>query len=322
VGNAIARQIVATLDPSATIRTRAVDPAVYDLYLRGRFLWNRRRGEEMERAKASFAEAVRLDPSFAPAYAGLADSLLVSSRPAALTAAEQALAVDDRLAEAHTARAHALMHMLQWGRAEEAFRRAIALDPSYVPARYFYSEYLLARGRCQEARAEAFQGQTLDPLSSIAAHVVGVTLYYCRDFDGALPHFRKALALDPEHYWSHYRIALVLEQQRAYDEAFSEFARVVPAGLASAYAYGVAGRTAEARRIVRKSLAAPERESLSYHLAGAYVGLGQYDKALEWLSVALTHQVYQVVFMRADPRLDPLRSRPEFQALLREGGWG
>ena len=111
------------------------------------------------------------------------------------------------------------------------------------------------------------------------------------DNDGALPYLRKALALDPEHYWSHYRIALGLEQQRSYDEAFSEFARASPASLASAYAYGVAGRTAEARRILREGLAAPDREPQSYDIAEAYVGLGEYDEALKWLGVALRQKL-------------------------------
>ena len=320
VGNAIARQIAARLNPASTSAPRSVDPAVYDLYLRGRFHWNRRRPLEFDKAVAAFTEAVRRDTTFAPAFAGLADSLMLRSRPDALAAAERATALDDGLAEGHTAKAHILMHMLEWERAEESFRRAIALDPSYVPARYFYAEFLVARGRCAPAIEEARQGLTLDPLSAIATHVAGVILYYCRDPDGALPYFQKALELDPGHYWSHFRIGLVHEQRGSYGAALAEIDHV-PARLRSAYTLAAAGRTAEARRIVGEQLAAPEREIQAYYLASAYVGLGEHDEALRWLTLAVRNQVYDVIYLDVDPRLDPIRSRPEFQSLLREGGW-
>lgn len=320
VGNAIARQIVASLAPVNGVALRKVDPDVYDLYLRGRFSWNRRRLEETEKAAALFKEAARRDPTFAPAHAGLADSLMVASRPAALASAERALTLDDGLAEAHTAKAHALMHMLQWERAEGEFRRAIALDPSYVPARYFYGEFLIARSRQAEGVKEAREGLALDPLSAIATHQVGVALYFSRDYSGALPHFQKALEIDPEHYWSYGRIALVQERQQSYDAALVSFERVKQP-LRAAYVYGMLGRTAEARRILSNALARPEPELQAYHLASGYVGIGEQEEALKWLSVALRRQDYDVVYLAVDPRLDPLRSRREFQQLLRDGGW-
>lgn len=320
VGNAIARQIVASLGPVNHAALRTVDPDVYDLYLRGRFLWSRRRLEETEKAIALFTEAVRRDPTFAPAHAGLADSLIGVSRPAALASAERALALDDRLAEAHTAKAHALLHLLQWPRAEEEFRRALALDPSYVPAHYFYAEFLIARNRRAEAITEAREGLSLDPLSAIATHQVGVISYFSRDYAGALPYFQKALEIDPEHYWSHGRIALVLERQERYDEALASFQRVRQP-LRMAYLYGVAGQKGEARRILSDTLARSEPELQAYHLASGYIGLGEYNEALKWLSVALQRQEYDVVYLAVDPRLDALRSRPEFQKLLSDGGW-
>jgi TolB-like protein/tetratricopeptide (TPR) repeat protein len=320
VGNAIARQVVATLAPRRAAAPRAVDPAVYDLYLRGRFHWNRRIPAELQKAAAAFTEAVRLDPTFAPAFAGLADSLLVASRPASLAAAEKAVALDNRLAEAHSAKAQALKHMLRWAEADESFREAIALDPSYVPARYFYAEYLMVRGQCQQAIEQARQALAFDPLSAIATHIVGVTLYYCRDYDGALPYLRKALELDAGHYWSHFRIGLVLEQQRSYGAALAEFERT-PARLRAAYTYASAGRMDAARQIVRDALADPQRELSAYQIASAYVGLGDHDEALRWFSLAVRNQSMDVIFLSADPRLDPIRTRPEFQALLRAGGW-
>ena len=320
VGNAIVRQIVATLGSQASASPRTVDPAVYDLYLRGRVHWSRRLPLEVEKAAAAFTEAVRRDPTFAPAFASLAYSLNVRSRPAALAAAEKALSLDDRLAEAHSARALALTHMLRWDEAGEAFLRAIALDPSNVPARYFYADYLAARGRCPEAIEQARQGVALDPLAAIPTHALGVTLYYCREYEAALPYFKRALELDAEHYWSNFRIGLVLEQRRSYDAALAEFQRL-PGTVRAAYTYALAGRSADARRVVRKALDEADRDLQAYHLGTAYVGLGEHDEALRWLTLAVSNQAYDVIYLDIDPRLDPIRSRPEFQSLLREGGW-
>jgi TolB-like protein/DNA-binding winged helix-turn-helix (wHTH) protein len=319
VAMAVARQVVATLGPSTGLTARAVDPSVYDLYLQGRYYWNSRRGDQVEKAIAMFREAVRRDPGFAPAYAGLADGLIVGSRAASLAAAEKALSLDDHLAEAHTAKAYALMHMLKWTAAEESFRRAVDLDPSYVPARYFYSEYLFARGRCPEAREHVLKGLALDPLSAIATHTVGVTLYYCRAYDEALPYLRRALELDPQHHWSHYRIGLVLEQRQMYDEAIAEFEQSV-APIIKAYTYAVSGRPAQARRLIQDNLALRNEEPAEYQLGLAYTALGDQDEALKWLTRVVRHQAFQAPYLKADPRLDAIRSRPEFRALLRDAG--
>jgi len=320
VGRAIAQHVVGTLSPARSNPPRAVDPAVYDVYLRARAMWNRRKTEDRHMAIATFEEAIRRDPTFAPAYAGLADGLLVEKPAAGLAAAEKALTLDDRLAEAHSARAHALMHMLQWTPAEEAFRRAIALDPSYVPARYFYAEYLVARGRRAQAIEHARQGVALDPMSAIATHAAGVILYYCADYEEALRHLRRALELDPEHYWSHARIALVLERERAYDAAIAEF-DLAHQRVRSVYSRAAAGRAAEARLMINETLGDPGVDLQAFHLAGAYVGIGDHAAALKWLATAVERQVYDVVYMYVDPRLESIRSRPEFQELLRRGGW-
>jgi tetratricopeptide (TPR) repeat protein len=317
VGTAIARQIVARLSPTKIGALRRVDPVVYDLYLRGRFLWSRRR--EADRATATFREAIRLDPTFAPAHAGLADTLTAGAPAAALEAADTAVSLDDRLAEAHTAKAHVLMHMLRWADAEREFRRAIALDPSHVAARYFFAEYLTAGGRRAEAIDEALRGLVLDPLSAIATHVAGVTHYYGRDYDAALRYFRRALELDPEHHWTHGRIALVLERQESYDGALAEFATMAP--VRALYSYSASGRHADTRRIIRETMSRSDHELHAYYIAAGYVALGDHDAALTWLTTALRRQVYDVVYLNVDPRFDALRQRPEFHALLREGGW-
>jgi TolB-like protein/DNA-binding winged helix-turn-helix (wHTH) protein/Flp pilus assembly protein TadD len=322
LGTAITRQILTTLGPvpRAAREQRRVDPAVYDLYLRARFAWNTRLPSELVSAAAMFRDALKLDPSFAPAWAGLADALLIEARSEALEAAERAIELDPDLPEAHAAKAQILMHLLRWEWAEQEFQRAIVLDPSYAPARYLYAQLLASRGRCAGADEEGRQGMAVDPRGAIATHVAGVALYYCREYDRALPLIRKGLELDPKHIWSHYRIGLILEQRGESDAAIAEFERI-GVRVRAAYAYGRAGRTAEARQIIRTTLESPGAESQAYYLAGAYVGLGEHDEALKWLETAVRAQVYDVIFMHADPRLDPLRSLPRYRELARLGGW-
>jgi TolB-like protein/DNA-binding winged helix-turn-helix (wHTH) protein/Tfp pilus assembly protein PilF len=320
VGDAVARQILTALSAATGSSPKPIDPAVYELYLRARFAWNTRQGPEIEKATELFREAVRRDPEFARAWAGLADTLLIYARPEALEAAERAIALDDHLAEAHAAKAEVLKHMLRWDWADQEFRRAIALDPSYVPGHYFYAEYLVARGRRAQAIAEARQALALDPKSAIAAHVVGVTQYYSGAYAEALPYFRKALELDPHHLWTHHRIGLVFERQGAYDRAFAEFT-AAGAELRTAYAYAKAGNLSRARQIVKEALTKPDVDYQAYHLAGAYVGLGEYDEALKYLERAVARQLHDVIFLNVDPRFEPLHSHPKYRELLRQGGW-
>ena len=320
VGDAVARQVLSALSARSGPSPKPVDPAVYELYLRARFAWNTRQGPEIAKAADLFREAVRRDPAFARAWAGLADSLLVYARPEALEAAERAIALDDRLAEAHIAKAEVLTHLLRWDWADQEFRRGIALDPSYAPGRYFYAEHLVARGRPAPALDEARQALALDPRSAIAAHVLGVTHYYSGAYAEALPFFRKALEFDPHHSWSHHQIGLVFERQRAYDRAFADF-RAGGAELRTAYAYAMAGQPARARQIVKTALRQPDVEYQAYHIAGAYVGLGEYDEALTWLERAVTRQLHDVIFLYVDPRFEPLRPLPAYRELVRRGGW-
>jgi TolB-like protein/DNA-binding winged helix-turn-helix (wHTH) protein/thioredoxin-like negative regulator of GroEL len=322
LGNAITRQILSTIGsvPRAVRGPRDVDPTVYDLYLRARFAWNTRLPLEIANAAATFKDALKLDPSFAPAWAGLADALLIEARSEALEAAERAIELDPDLAEAHASKAQILMHLLRWNWAEQEFQRAIDLDPSYAPARYLYAQFLAVRGRCARADEEGRQGMIVDPRGAIATHVAGVALYYCREYDRALPLFQKALELDSKHIWSHYRMGLILEQRGEYEAAIAEFERT-GANLRAVYAYARAGRTADARRIIRATLESPRADAQAYYLAGAYVGLGEYDEAFKWLEIAIRQQLYDVIFMHADPRLDPLRSLPRYRELVKLGGW-
>jgi tetratricopeptide (TPR) repeat protein len=188
-----------------------------------------------------------------------------------------------------------------------------------VPARYFYSEYLFSRGRCAEARQQALTGLALDPLSAIATHVVGVTLYYCRAYDQALPYLRRALELEPQHTFSHYRLGLVFEQQRLYEQAVAEFAE---AGLpiVGAYTHAAWGRPSEARRLVRTVLAGGNIDEQAYQVAAAYVALDEPMEAIAWLTRVVEREIFQAPYINADPRFDRLRPRPEFHALLRRAG--
>jgi TolB-like protein/DNA-binding winged helix-turn-helix (wHTH) protein/Tfp pilus assembly protein PilF len=321
IGEAIAGQVLARLSPAGAHLQRTTDPRVYDFYLRGRFHWNHREPLETERAIASFTEALRLDPTFAPAHAGLGDCYMVTTGfEAALAAADRAIALDDALAEAHVTRAHALMHQLRWDEADVAFRRAIALDPSNPAAHYFYGEYLVARGRRSEAVREGLQAVVVDPLNAITRHAAGTIAYHAGEYDAALPHLRRALELDPAHYWTSYRLGLVYERKGMLEEALAAFDRTADP-LRGVFALARAGRATEARRIVADAFARPEVEHRAYHLASALTALGEHDQAVHWLSVALDRRVYDVVYLGVDPRFDDLRARADFRALMQRGGW-
>jgi TolB-like protein/DNA-binding winged helix-turn-helix (wHTH) protein/Tfp pilus assembly protein PilF len=321
MGLAIARQVLARIGPAAGGHATRVDPAVYDLYLQGRFYWNRRGGDAMNRARQKFAETVSRDATFARGYAGLGDCTLPNGQfREALAFAEQALALDPRLAEAHVTKAHALLHLFRWKDAEAAFQDGIAIDPSLPEARYFYAEFLVSQGRAAEAITQSEQALVVDPLSAITTHAAGVVRYYAGDNDGARVLLRRARELDPAHTWTDVRLALVDERQRAFADAIAAFERL-GRPLRGAYAFARGGRPDDARRSIAATLSTGTGAGASYDLSGAYAGLGEYDEAMKWLRLAVQSRAYDAIYTAVDPRLAPLRTRADFRALLAEAGW-
>src|SRR5262245_4045401 len=225
VADAIAAAIRVALVPGARRPVRPADPEVYQAYLKGRFFWNQRRGDGYARAFEYYGDALKRDPSFAPAYAGIGDThISVAAFREALDAARHAIELDASLAEAYVTVGHARMHLFDWTGAAASLQRAVDLDPSYTPARYVLAEYFVTQGRFDEAIAQARRAVALEPAAAIPTHVLGTMYYYARRFPEALLQFNAALELDPKHTWSHGRIAQALELEGRLDEAAREFA--------------------------------------------------------------------------------------------------
>jgi tetratricopeptide (TPR) repeat protein len=244
------------------------NPEAHQLYMKGRYLWNRRTGETLQRAAEYFQQAIDKDPSYALAWAGLADCYAVygfygvlppkEANPKAKEAAIRALALDDTLAEAHATLAFVkTSYDWDWPSAEREFKRAIELNPNYATAHQWYSNLLDGTGRVDEAIAEAKRAQEADPVSPIISTATGQALYFARRHDQAIEPLRKALEMDPSFWLAHRLLAMVYEQSGRYEEAIAEGQKALsltegaPSGLAVlGHAYAAAGRRADAQKVV------------------------------------------------------------------------
>ena len=311
----------------------------YDLYLKGRYFWNKRTKDGFERAAGYFQQAIAQDPDYAQAYAGLADTLGLMSTwclvpqnefmPKARTAALKALAIDDTLAEAHTSLALiAENYDYDWKTAEKEFRRAIELNPDYATAHQWYAEYLSWQGRFEEALVESERARQLDPLSLIIATDHGAILYFARQYDGAIAQFRAVLDMDPSFDRARHLIALVYAQQGRLPEAIAELEHLSPGEYSAliwatkGYVYGRSGRTAEARRALSRveELARRSPADAAPTLLFAYLGLDRKDQAIALLQKAYREHSNAVVGIKVAPYDDPLRGDPRFQDLLQRVG--
>ncbi len=313
----------------------AKDYETYDLYLKGRYFWNKRTLEGFRQAADYFQQAIDKDPNFGPAYAGLADTFSLMSAwhlgpqnelmPKARVAALRALQLDDHLAEAHASLALIKENYdYDWLGAEKEFQRAIQLDPQYPTAHQWYAESLAWQGRFQEAFSESDLARHLDPLSPIIANDHASILYYSRQYEAAVAEYRSILELDPA--FDHARGALVpcYLQQGRYEDALEELRRDGEGPWLWAWQAVVndrAGHEKEALRTVAKlerlSASRPDRTAA---LLLAYAGTGQKERLLELLRTAYSEHSNVVVQIKVDPIYDPIRSDPRFQDLLRRIG--
>ena len=306
----------------------------YQLYLRGRNYWGRRTVQDLRQGVEAFEQAIKRAPNYAPAYAGLADSYnmlgaygAMSSAEAsakATEAAERAVALNDSLAEAHNSLAF-VKHRYQWDwvGAEREFKRALELDPNYATTHQWYSSFLVSVGRFQEGMEEARHSQELAPLSLIANTHLALMLYYAREYDQVLEQCRKALKLDPNFFGALRYTGLAYEQLRRYNESIEALTKarnqsgnspVILAALAHAYAAG--GNTEEAQRLLDEMAANKTRKIPAFDLAVAYAGLGDKEKAFASLDKAFEERNEYLIYLKVEPRLDPLRSDARFNDLL------
>ena len=339
VANAIATAIHGriTAAHSPQLQRPQVNPEAYRLYLKGMYFWDKHTEEGFQKAITFLQEAIGKDPSFASAYAALADCYLAQGGfslsptsdvlPKARAAASRALEVDASLSDARQALAS--VHMAEWNftEAEKEFRRALELNPNDAGAHQGYGGLLTNMGRFDEALIEVRKAVELDPLYITHGIVLGNVFYYRGDYDAALKEYNKVLDMDPNYWLAHGSLALTYGQKKMYPEAFAELQKVLvsfPHSNATAVLgqlKALSGEKNEARKIARELRQRSKKEYVSdYWVATIYAALGDNNDAFRLLENAYTERSQWLVQLKVDPRFANLRSDPRFQDLLRRIG--
>ena len=333
------RRKVAARDETSLTRGHTENPEAYRLYLLSRY--HIRTAATLKRAVEDAEQAIEKDPTYAPAYAALADSYIdlggshqLSNKEAlsrARMAATKALEIDESLPEAHAALALVQSQLdWDWAGAERGFERALELNPSSADAHSEYSVYLAAVRRFEEAIAHAMRVAELDPLSPERRHRIGWVYFMARQYDQALEVYREMLEFDPNlgnprGPDPHFMFGWIYREKGMYEEAIAEFREALKKDPGAAYivahlgnAYARAGRVREARECVRQLKQRSDAETVgTYSIAIIHAGLGEKDQAFEWLEKAYEVRDWGMPFLKVDQTLDPLRSDARFQDLLR-----
>jgi DNA-binding winged helix-turn-helix (wHTH) protein/TolB-like protein/Flp pilus assembly protein TadD len=339
VQDEIAYQVTQRLRPALTSQKKespaSRDPkneAAYEAYTKGRYFLNQRMPEGYLKAYQYFQQAISLDPKYAPAYAGIADSYLLGGArlptgmelDAPKVYAMKALEIDDTLAEAHTSLAYAKSAIdWDWQSAEAEFRRAIEINPNYPLARHWYAFHLVSLGRIDEAIAEIEQAQEIDPTSLIINTDVGHILYFAHRYDEAIAQYLKVLEMDPDFRVAHWRLGEAYERKGLYSKAIAELResleRSNDAGALTwlGHAYAVSGQKDEALKIIAQLKGYRPEIDYAYYLALIYEGLGEKDEAFAWLQEAFDTHDGAMAVIQAEPMLDDLRSDHRYMELLR-----
>jgi TolB-like protein/tetratricopeptide (TPR) repeat protein len=315
------------------------DPEAYQLYLKGHHHWNRWTEVGFYKAIEYFQQAVEKDPTYALAYATLADSYVLlgwngylqpkDAFPIAKTAALRALRIDPNLGEAHTPLAAVLwLYDWQWLEAQKEFERSLVLNPSYPTGNHYYAEYVMTMGRHVEAVARMKKSQECDPLSLIISVAIGWAFYQGRQYDESIEQFRRTVELDANYPMTYWILSLLLRKLGRYEEAIAEGEKSVMLSggsplmrAALAQTLAIAGQREKAMQILDDlTKLAQQRYVASYFLAGIYVGMGEDDRAMEYLEKAHEEHSHWLIYLHLDPGMDALRSNPRFQDLLRRVG--
>jgi TolB-like protein/Tfp pilus assembly protein PilF/tRNA A-37 threonylcarbamoyl transferase component Bud32 len=310
----------------------------FELYLKGRFYWNKRTREGIQMAIEYLNEAIAKDPSYALAYSGLADCYAVvedygylqasEAYPKAKAAALKALEIDGTMAEAHNVLANVNEYYdWDWVGAEREFKRALELNPNYATAHHWHALYLARRGRLDEAMAEIKRARELDPLSLIINVNAGIYLYWAHRYNEAFEEYRKVLELDPNFAYAHVRLADLYEQKKMFQESISERrkARILDGDqeLAEALAQGYAAAGYEGA-LWKELEVLKDRSKRQYispmWMADDYARVGDKGHVFEWLEKAYRQRTGRLTYLKIEPLYDPLRSDPRFQDLQRRIG--
>ena len=322
------------------------DAEAYQLYLKGRYFWNKRNEEGFRNGIEYFKRAEEKDPTFALAFSGLADSYAllcdigvakpVDEMPKAKAAAQKAVDADSTLAEAYTSRAFVrLSYDWDWLGAESDFQQALKLNPKYPTAHQWYASYLMQMGKFTRAKAEIEEAHKLDPLSPIITANHGLYSYYEHKYDDAIAIYKQGLKADPDFWVARHYLALAYAQKGMYNEAIAELRALIKApptgpipdkvietameaSSSLGFVYGMAGKTAEARDILSKLQALSQRRYISgIYFAIIYAGLKNNERAIQFLNEAFQSRQPGLVLIRIDPTFEGLRSDPKFQELTR-----
>ena len=348
VQDEIAREVVETLrvrlsneDRDRLTKRYTENIDAYRANLKGRYEWNKRTAEGLNRAIEFFNEAITLDPTYALAYAGLADvySLLPQFANApfddslmkAKAASLKAVELDNSLAEAHISLANVKQSLWEWSDVEAEFKRGLALNPNYATGHQWYSEYLVPRARVDEARKEIKRAQELDPLSLVINVRVGMTAYFAREFANAEKHLRDALQFNPDFPLAHLFLFHSMYQQGKIEQsiphlvvgAFNNLSKEEQAKfeeeLRRAYSLsGKKGMLEKARDLIKAS---PKHDYSHAQLLGSILTqLGEKDEAFVWLNRAADVKHPGIPTLRVDPVFDDLRSDPRIEELMKRVG--
>ena len=313
------------------------DVEAHQLYLKGRYLWNRRTAENLEKALNYFQQAADKDPNYALAYSGIADTCALFSvygagapqeyLPRAKAAAEKAVELDDSLAEAHASLGLVYHSYFRGAESAREFDRSIQLDPNYATAHHWYGRLtLVMQGKLDHALVEVKRAYELDPVSPIIHTDVGAVYLMARRYDEAIEQLRGTVQMDPEFYWAHRFLGMALDLKGDTTGALAEFTKAFqlnddPAGLGFiGHAQARMGHEKEARaRLDQMNDAAKRRYVAPYAFALIHLALGDKDQALDWLEKAAQERgLTYFNFIKVDPFLDPLRGDPRFEAVMQK----
>ncbi len=344
VTHAITDEISAKLTPTEKVRlasTRSVGSEAYDDYLKGRFLLTTFGESDARKAIAYFGQSIQKDPHYPLAYAGIAEAWITLGQPwngglppretlpQAKAAATKALELDDSLSEAHSALAHVIeLYDWDWQNAEKQYQKALELNPNDATAHFWYGEYLQATARNEEGFTQMRQAIALDPLNAAPVAELGSQLYMARQYDDAIQAFQKTFEVEPNYIWAHTGLGWVYSARKMHHEAIAELAKAVDLSnrnddaLASlAKALGESGRTREARKILEElTVRSKQRYVSPYLVALVQTGLGERNQAIASLEEGYTNRDQWMIYLKADPMWDDLRSDPRFTDLLRRVG--
>ena len=310
-------------------------------YTKGRSAWNLRTGDGMNQAIGHFEQALALNPQYALAHAGLADSYNMLATyggrapteafPKAHDAAIKALAIDNNLAEGHAALAYTTFRgEWKWAEAEKSFKQAISLNDNYASAHQWYGTFLAARGRVDEAVRETRRTQEIERNSPIIASQLGLVYFLGHRYDEAIAECQKLIATEPGFFVARRYLGLAYTQKKMYAQAIAEYQQAVQLSnnsplMKAEYADALArsGDTAKAQAELNNLIEVwKQKRILAYQIASIYVGLNDKDRAFEWLNNAFQDRADWLVFLKVDPRFDSLHSDPRFEELLRRVNLG